>query len=219
MHRNFFIPGVVFLVCAFVLSFLVSISLPFLSAMDIVRVHFGSNQQQVLIGSSEIRLGIWTACEYDLNDHRTCLKTGHGYSFQVINLIQKKQGTISAAWTRGLAVHPVATGATLAALALSFSAHTLIASLVSFLAAFLTLIAFAIDIALFALVDHEMNKLQLDANTNTAPGFWMTFVTLILLLLAGCTVCFGHRREITSGGSSSYPMSSGKGVFSRFNRN
>ena len=63
-----------------------------------------------------------------------------------------------------------ATAVTFGALVLSFTAHTLITFMVSFLAALLTLIAFAIDIALFALVDHEMKKVQLEANTNTAPG-------------------------------------------------
>ena len=46
----------------------------------------------------------------------------------------------------------------------------LVASLVSFLAALVTLVAFAIDIALFARVRHEMNGLGISANTNAAPG-------------------------------------------------
>lgn len=40
MPRSFCIPGIAFLFCAFVLSFLVSISLPYLTALDIVRTHF-----------------------------------------------------------------------------------------------------------------------------------------------------------------------------------
>lgn len=41
----------------------------------------------------------------------------------------------------------------------------------SFLAALLTLIAFAIDIALYAFIKHQMNKIgNVKANTNTAPG-------------------------------------------------
>ncbi|KDR69386.1 hypothetical protein GALMADRAFT_282605 [Galerina marginata CBS 339.88] len=215
MARALLAPGIIFLGCAFVLSFLVSISLPFLSAMDIVRIHFGDDNQRALFGFTEIRLGIWTACPYDVSNHRECLKTGHGYAFQVINLVGGQRETVSAAWTRGLAVHPVATAVTLGALVLALTNHTLAASLVSFLAALLTLIAFAIDIALFALVAHAMDKLKLGSNTNTAPGFWMTFVTVILLLLAGCTVCFRHRKENMSA-SASYPM---KGFFSRFDRN
>lgn len=42
MTRAFHIPGIVFLICAFVLLFLVSISLPFLTALDFARVHFTS---------------------------------------------------------------------------------------------------------------------------------------------------------------------------------
>ena len=40
MPRVFHIPGIIFLFCAFVLLFLVSISLPFLTALDFARVHF-----------------------------------------------------------------------------------------------------------------------------------------------------------------------------------
>lgn len=48
---------------------------------------------------------------------------------------------------------------------------TLLSSLTAFLAALLTLIAFAIDIALFAFVKHQMHKLDgVDTNTDTAPG-------------------------------------------------
>jgi hypothetical protein len=60
------------------------------------------------------------------------------------------------------------------ALLLSFSTHTtvtLAASLVSFLAALLTLIAFAIDIALFAYLKHQVNKLAgVAPSTKPAPG-------------------------------------------------
>ena len=94
---------------------------------------------------------------------------------------------------------PLATVVSFIALLLSFSTHitvTLLASLVSFLAALITFIAFAIDIALFAFVKHEVGNLNnSNFTTNTAPAFWMTFASLILLLLAGCTVCFGRRRQ------------------------
>jgi hypothetical protein len=38
--RAFFIPGIVLLFCAFILSLLVTISLPSLPTLDIVRCHF-----------------------------------------------------------------------------------------------------------------------------------------------------------------------------------
>jgi hypothetical protein len=123
-------------------------------------------------------------------------------------------------------------------LLLSFSQHitvTLIASLVSFLAATITLIAFAIDIALYAYFKNAMGNLGFGSQTITGPGlsklwlprcaeltgiegFWLTFVSLILLLLAGCTVCFGRRRDRMSGATTS-TASPKTPFFSRFRKN
>jgi hypothetical protein len=67
-----------------------------------------------------------------------------------------------------------ATAVAFVALLLSCSTHitvTLLASIVSFVAALITLIAFAIDIALYAFVKHEMKKLvDVSPNTVTGPG-------------------------------------------------
>jgi ABC-type nickel/cobalt efflux system permease component RcnA len=98
---------------------------------------------------------------------------------------------------------------------------TLVASLVSFLAALLTLVAFAINIALFVYVKHELGTLNINETTITGPGFWLTFVSLLLLLLAGCTVCFGRRRDRMAGATNnSYQLNGPKGgLLSRFGRN
>jgi len=211
---------------ALVLNFLASISLPFLPALDITRTHFATDgvQANAPLGMTELRFGVWAPCFYDTHGDRTCEKTGHGYSIEVFSAADKKHSvTIASSWTRGLAVHPVAAATTLIALALSFSTHitiTLVASLMSFLAALITLIAFAIDIALYAWTKHEFGTLGIGAKTVTAPGFWLTFVAFILLLIGGCTVCFGRRRDRSAGGTSSYPMmSTQKGFWSRFRRN
>ncbi|KAF4568408.1 hypothetical protein EYR40_010185 [Pleurotus pulmonarius] len=227
MSRIFCIPGIIFLLCAFVLSFLTSISLPYLTALDITRVHFGnagaagtSNQ-----GVTELRLGVWAYCSYDVNDSRTCSKAGHGYNVGIGSVVDRNTSVIiGSSWTRGLAVHPVATAITFVALLLSFSQHitvTLVSSIVSFFAALLTLIAFAIDIALFVYVRHQAKKINgIDPNTNAGPGFWLTLVTFILLLLAGGTVCFGRRRDRLSGATTTttYPTSEKKPFWSRFKR-
>lgn len=66
-----------------------------------------------------------------------------------------------------------ATIVTMIALIFSLSTHLtmmLIASLMSFVAATLTLIAFAIDIALYGLVKSEMKDFDVGARTITAPG-------------------------------------------------
>ncbi|KAG1717505.1 pali-domain-containing protein [Suillus occidentalis] len=223
MSRTYCIPGVFFLFSAWFLLVLVSISLPSFQAMDITRVH---SSGQVASGSNEaftqFRFGIWGYC-VDLSSGRTCFNTGHGYSVTFANS-QNAQVTIGSSWTRGLAVLPVAACVAFIALLLSVSQHitvTLVASLVSFLAALLTLIAFAINIALYAYVKHELGTLNISETTITGPGFWLTFVSLLLLILAGCTVCFGRRRDRMAGATSnSYQLNGPKGGFlSRFRRN
>ncbi|KAG2065524.1 pali-domain-containing protein [Suillus decipiens] len=223
MSRTYCIPGVFFLFSAWFLLLIVSISLPYFTAMDITRVHTAgqvtSESSDVL---TEIRLGIWGWCA-DLSSGSTCFNTGHGYSLTFMNS-QGGQVTIGSSWTRGLAVLPVAAGVAFIALLLSMSQHitvTLVASLVSFLAALLTLIAFAINIALFAYVKHEMGKLDISETTITGPGFWLTFVSLLLLILAGCTVCFGRRRDRMAGATNNSSQLNGPkvGFLSRFRRN
>ncbi|KAF7345080.1 hypothetical protein MVEN_01671500 [Mycena venus] len=224
MSRIFCIPGVIFLACALVLGIIVSISLPFLPPLDFVRVHFGNGVATMGDGMVELRFGIWAPCYYNTEGARTCFKAGHAYIVSIANQQNTANVIIGSSWTRGLAVHPVATAVTAIAFAMSFSTHhmvTLLASLTSFLAALLTLIAFAIDIALFAFVHHEIGKLpDVNGTTHTSVAFWLTFVTLILLLLAGCTVCFGRRKDRMSG-AASYPMASYNkpSFFSRFRRN
>jgi len=167
--------------------------------LDIVRTHFATGVTQGNTeGVTQARFGIWAPCYYDKNQDRTCLKSNLAYDLEITNAAKTKTANIAPSWTRGLAAHPLAAAVTLVAFAFSFSTHvilTLIASLLAFLAALVTLVAFAIDIALYARVRHEMNGLGVTANTNTAPAFWMTLVALVLLLLGGCTVCFGRRKS------------------------
>ncbi|KAF7307715.1 hypothetical protein MKEN_01131600 [Mycena kentingensis (nom. inval.)] len=225
MPRLFWGLGLGFLGAALILSLLVSISLPFLSAIDFVRVTFGNGVATDGNGMTELRFGIWAPCYYDQNDSKTCFSASSAYSISISNQAKTANVIIGSSWTRGLAVHPVATAVIFIAFCMGFSTHhlfTLLASLTSFLAATLTLIAFAIDIALFANVRHEIKKLpDVSGNTNTSVAFWMTFAQLLLLLFAGCTVCFGRRKDRLSG-ASSYPMSSYSkptGFFGRFRKN
>ncbi|KAJ7864603.1 hypothetical protein B0H14DRAFT_3084422 [Mycena olivaceomarginata] len=228
MARAFYFVGTGLLFVALVLSFFSSISLPYLPALDFARVKFSGGGISGLgsLELTQVRWGIWGPCIYDGNNERTCLHTGHGYAVPVETLNIETGATqeviIGASWTRGLAIHPVATAAV--AVAFGFAASKLehgplLASLTSFFAALMLLIAFAIDIALYVFVHHEIGKLKdVDANVNAGSAFWMTFVSLIFVLLAGCTVCFGRRKE---SGSDSYPMftqSSGGGFLSRFRK-
>ncbi|KIN96619.1 hypothetical protein M404DRAFT_16857 [Pisolithus tinctorius Marx 270] len=224
MGRAFCIPAVFFFFAAFVLLFIVSVSLPYLTAMDITRVHADGNTELSAANDTisqlrELIFAIRAYC-YDLtNGNRVCSTTGHGYSV-VVNSTSNSV-TIGSSWTRGLAVHPVAAGVAFIALLLALSQHitvTLFASLVGFLAALLAFIAFIIDVALFAYVKDQMGNLGFGGNTITGPGFWLTFTSMILLVLGGCTVCFGRRRRRMANATST-STSPKEGFFSRFKRN
>ncbi|KAJ7127691.1 hypothetical protein C8R44DRAFT_979350 [Mycena epipterygia] len=221
MARAFYLSGTAFLFVALVLSFLASISLPYLPAIDFARVKFESGLFSGSDTLSQVRWGIWGPCVYDGNDKRTCVHTGHGYAIP-LRTLEGQEVVIGASWDRGLAIHPVATGVIAIAFGFAVSKYEhgpLVASLTSFFAAFMLLIAFAIDIALFAEVHHQVGKLDnVRANVNAGTAFWMTLVSLIFVLLAGCTVCFGRRKE---SGNDSYPMMSNTsgGFLSRFRKN
>ena len=113
---------------------------------------------------------------------------------------------------------------------------TLITIPLSFLAALLTLIAFAIDIALYVVVRDRVSNLdyvgvhsiaapgennvfgvRYELNHASLTGFWMTLASLILLFLAGCTVCYGRRRSRMSG-AIDYDHPEKPGSFSCFRR-
>jgi len=222
--RAFFIPGIVLLFCAFILSLLVAISIPSLPTLDIVRCHFTGNTVPHVSTDSEsmkqIRFGIWAYCIYDAQTgDRTCIYRGHGYSTQLISA--SNSVIIGSGATRGLAVHPFAAGTTFVALLLSLSSHitlVLFASLLSFIAAFLTLIAFVIDIVLYIIVHNKVHHLpDVQVHTVPAPGFWITLVTLLLLLMAGCTGLLGRRRSRMAGATDYLPPEK-SGFFSRFRR-
>lgn len=132
----------------------------------------------------------WRAYCYDSTSKNdmVCEKTGHGYSVSLRGSGDNSVTTINSSWTRGLAAHPVGTcswrmlnlsnswvssqsaaGAAAVAVLLSFSTQVTTTFFASLLAAFITLIAFAIDIALYGYVKSKMKKLS-NANDNTLTG-------------------------------------------------
>jgi len=214
MARHHLIPGAILLGICFILSILVSISLPYVHVFDIVRSTFGTaggvdtNNIHVVA----FRWGIWGDCgQLAQSGDWECTSTGYAYSTNVGGQV------IGSSWTRGLIIHPIAAAIILLALALSLSTHltvTLVASLLSFLGALLTLIAFAIDIALFANVKSKMNSIG--GHTNPGPAFWMTLVVLVLVTVSGCIVCFGRRRARAT--NDAYVMGSKRPWYHKFMR-
>jgi len=222
--RTLFLPGILFLFCAFFLSLLVSLSLPALPTLDVVRCHFTSGAAPHVSTNTEsikeIRFGIWAYCVYDAQTgHRTCIDTGSGYSVQLVST--SNNVTVGPRSIRGLAVHPVATGVTFIAFLFSLSSHATLAALssvFSVIAALLTLIALAIDIALYTIVHNRVHRLSnVQVDSVAAPGLWLTLTSLILLLIAGCTAWFGRRRARMSG-ATNYLAPEKLSFFSRFRR-
>jgi len=225
VSRAFFVPGTVLLSLAFILSLIVSISLPSLTALDFARSHFdgnlappGSKNAEIM---REIRFGIWGYCVYGTKGDRTCIDPGHGYAVELVSL--SSIVTIGPGATRGLAVHPVAAVVTFIAFLFSFSSHVmlaLLATFLSFLAAFLTLIAFGIDISLFVILRNRVHSLgnNVEGHTFVGPGTWITLVTLILLLVAGATGWIGRRRSRMAGATDLPSNKPGIFSLSRFRR-
>ncbi|KAG2005868.1 hypothetical protein CC2G_002234 [Coprinopsis cinerea AmutBmut pab1-1] len=176
------VPSTIVLVCALVLSFLVSLSLPWLSALDISRVAITDDRVGDIVPwlSKDIRFGVWTACSWDFDDKKECVPRGTGYTAPIgaFENVEEKDFeivTLTPGWTRGLAIHPVVTGVIGLALGASLSTrHTvnLFAPLICVLAAAITLIAFAIDIALHLRVRSLINRFDIPdgAPIKIAPG-------------------------------------------------
>ncbi|KAJ7034284.1 pali-domain-containing protein [Mycena alexandri] len=218
LPRSFYIAAIVLLFCALVLSLLSSISLPTFPVIDFVRISYANTPKSTSF-FSQLRFGIWGLCSYDGNGKRSCSFTGHGYGLLIKDFDQKTTVFIGSSWTRGLAIHPVATGVTAIAFGFACSKYEqgpFITALSSAVAAFLMTLAFIVDIALYAFVKQQVNKLPHPGTTTTSSAFWMTFVSLILVITAGGSVFYGRRKDV----GSEYPtFSSGKGGFlSRFRK-
>lgn len=222
MARLFCIPGILLLTICLILSFLVSLSLPYLRDLDIVHVNLGGvSSSGTAAVISNVRFGIWSYCTTQANNGDvTCIPNQLGYS---ASFTSARGGglTITADWTRGLLLHPIATFFVLFAWLLSFSQHftvTLIASLMSFTAAGFMLIALAIDIALYVHVRNEFASVPGVADdTSAGAGLWITLSVLILLLISGCIVCFGRRRESKKRDLES-PLSTKRPWYNKFRR-
>jgi len=223
MARSFCIPGIILLFIAFVLMLFATISLPYVHEFDIVRANFPNPNLTPPTGgppADQVRFGIWAFCIEDaVSEAVSCGPADHGYSFNF--LVNTGSGSpttesLGASYTKGLIITPIATAIIFVAFLLSFSEHltvTLISSLLSFLSALITLIAFAVDIAVLARLRHILDGVP-NSSVDTAPAFWFTFVAFILLLLAGCTVCCGRRTELRRNNVNTTP-STRRGLFSR----
>jgi len=194
-----YIPFLV--LCALVLNILVSTA-PIIPWLDITaRTHFNDRNGSEVFdnshGLTSIRFGIWAPCKYDVNG-RTCLQNSPGYNV-VVTGSRNSRAVISPLLTRALVLHPIAGAASIFALFFTIIPKcqiTIVSLVLTFLAGFVTLIAFLIDIVFFAMVQKTMKIFGPEVTTSiAAPGFWMTLASFGLLVLAFCTICVGRRRD------------------------
>ncbi|KAJ6486596.1 pali-domain-containing protein [Mycena vulgaris] len=204
MPQIFYISGIACLSLALLFNLLTTISLPSLPGIDVVRVIAPH-------GDGMDQLGIWGQCHYPPDQGSDpCTFLGSGYA---INEIEETRS-----WSRGLAIQPLILCLNAVALALACLKHEkgpILASLASLVAAFFTFIAFIINIVFYANVNHfiaESSSVHFTVIPSSA--IWLTFVSMILILLGGGTVFLGHRknRAANGGPTTYYPMTSKLGL-------
>ncbi|KAF8630731.1 hypothetical protein AX15_002752 [Amanita polypyramis BW_CC] len=194
---SFRLPAVFLLFCAFVLTLITSVSLPYLRTLDVTRTHFGERQVTVAQEpSDQLRFGVWAFCHYLLNGDRHCSPIGYAYSVEVLDVASKATISIASSWTRGLAVHPVSAIVAIIAFIVSlfpFVFMQLVAAVLSFVLMMLCFIAFLVDIALYAYAKQLFKSKANGLRTITGPGLWVNFVAMILSGLAMCYLLVGRR--------------------------
>ncbi|KAG8905910.1 hypothetical protein FRB99_007990 [Tulasnella sp. 403] len=184
------------LILAFLLSLLVSISVPYIQVFDAVRVYFAGQVSEANTVNNiitQIRLGIWGFCNRAVKTgDLVCTTTGLAYDYT----IRGPNGAterVAPSWTRGLVMSPVATGFVLIATILSFTRHLIVAAILSWFSAFVTFIFMAINLALYLHVRGEMRHLGVVENTDLGPGFWMSLAVLILCISSGFGLLIARR--------------------------
>ncbi|KAJ7455782.1 hypothetical protein FB451DRAFT_638519 [Mycena latifolia] len=212
MPQIFFIAGIACLSLALLFNLLTSISLPTSPGIDIVRINLQP-------GSQQLRLGIWGVCEYNTGQVPPCTHLGSGYP--VIVRAGDAPLVVTPSWTRGLAIQPFVLILNALALGIACFKHEkgpILAALASLVAAFFTLMAFIINIVLYAQVNHLYGEavkgtgFQLTVIPSVA--IWLTLVSLLLILFGGGTMFLGHRKNCAADGSS-YAMTSKPGILGR----
>jgi len=204
----------ILLLAAFVLLFLVCLSVPIIKSIYIMSL--SPTADTGTYAGRSLRFGVWGSCLKGPNDQsvllgdKMCTDASLGYGTPLEYFIYLgAPDTLVAILTQGLEVvflfHPIGTGlsSTLVILALLLGSHdmSISALLVGFLAAGSATIAFAADIAFVVVAKDKLNEI-----TNNSGEFkvefgnavWMTFVGFLLswgaLILIFGRCKFGPRK-------------------------
>ncbi|KAF9478566.1 hypothetical protein BDN70DRAFT_879798 [Pholiota conissans] len=204
MARKSSIPGIALVLVALILGLLVTLSLPFLLDLDIVRINI-----KVEGFEFDQRLGIWSTCMHYVTGYHTCSAKELGYETYAYDILEPgKSKAIPATWTRGLVLHPIATAFTLTACLISLFSTNLIALFATLFATIIATTAFIIDIALYAHVHSLVKDVDIGGVTRTSAGFWLSFASVVLLIAASVTFFVGRRKENKQVKDTGYPLQS-----------
>ncbi|MCJ1291887.1 hypothetical protein MMC34_003435 [Xylographa carneopallida] len=206
--------GVIFLLSASILLLITTISAPVIGDIAILKVMLTN---QSTIRHSSITFGTFGHCVLDVapaaTDQDYCYPKSIGYSPAAIMAQIDGTGfseTASASadgLTYAMILHPIACGIAFIAFLLSIGAGvvgSLLGALVAALAWIITLVAMAIDFALFGIIKDHVNSDGSGSNAYYSTGMWTILAAMVLLFLGMFIVlftCFSARKEKKRGGS------------------
>ena len=187
-------PGTLLTLVAAVLLALVTISTPIIKSIYFLQATIGGG------GSENGQTARFGALGYCIGN--TCSSPTLGYSFdpnQLLN-IQIVSGKYTSAVIKGLTytlvLTPIALAFSVVAVLLGLISHcrelstNCLGTFVTGIAAFITLVAFGLDLALFIIAKKRINSIN-GASAELGMALWMTLAAWILLFLAGCAFSCG----------------------------
>ncbi|SPO21169.1 uncharacterized protein UTRI_00646 [Ustilago trichophora] len=187
-------PGTLLTLVAAILLGLVTISTPIIKSIYFLEATIGGS------GSQRGQVARFGALGYCIGD--TCSSPTLGYSFDPNQLlgIQVISGRYTTAVIKGLTytlvLHPVALAFAVVSVLLGLISHcrelstNCFGTFVTGIGAFVTIVAFGLDLALFIIAKKRINSIN-GASAELGMAIWMTLAAWILMFLAGCAFSCG----------------------------
>ena len=195
-------PGTLLTLVAAILLGLVTISTPIIKSIYFLQATIGGNGPQ---SGQVARFGTLGYCLGD-----TCSSPTLGYSFDPNQLLgiqvigSRYTSAILKGLTYTLILHPIALAFAVVAVLLGLISHcrefstNCFGSFVTGIGAFITLVAFGLDLALFIIAKKRIDSIN-GASASLGMAMWMTLAAWILMFLAGCAfscgICSRRRRN------------------------
>ncbi|KAJ1030120.1 hypothetical protein NDA16_000820 [Ustilago loliicola] len=187
-------PGTLLTLVAAILLGLVTISTPTIKSIYFLEATIGGGRSQ---NAQVARFGTLGYCIAD-----TCSNPTLGYAFDPNQLlgIQVISGRYTGAVIKGLTytlvLHPVALAFAVVSVLLGLISHcrelstNCFGTFVTGIGAFVTLVAFGLDLALFIIARQRINSIN-GARAELGMAIWMSLAAWILMFLAGCAFSCG----------------------------